>query len=448
MARNTTLESMTSPAPAAPRWRVMLRAVAARRITAWVAFALVHLWLGHLSFHSPASPFGDVLNVYRGWAEQAVYRDYWVGIDAIWVYPIVALVPIMAAALFGFTHYGLAWLVLVTLLDAVAFGFLLGRGRPHLARAWWWLAFLMLLGPIALDRIDSVTVPIAIVAVVLFAAHPRVGAFLLVIGTWIKIWPAAVLLAIVVASRHRGAVIATAVGSSIAIVVLALAFGSGTNVLSFVTEQTGRGLQIEAPVSTPWMWLAYAGVAGAAVNVNVALITYEVSGPGVEIASALTTPLMAAAIALIVVLGVIAVRRGASSASLLPVLSLALVTALIVFNKVGSPQFISWLAVPLLFGLAASAAGAVSSFRTPATMGLLLAFATQGIYPNNYDALLMLNPIMLVLLTGRNLLLIALLGWAIASLWSLARARVSDLHASATTLSDAPLTAPATHTKD
>jgi hypothetical protein len=38
----------------------------------------------------------------------------------------------------------------------------------------------------------------------------------------------------------------------------------------------------------------------------------------------------------------------------LPPLVLAITTALILFNKVGSPQFVGWLAVPIVFGLVAA----------------------------------------------------------------------------------------------
>ena len=57
------------------------------------------------------------------------------------------------------------------------------------------------------------------------------------------------------------------------------------------------------------------------------------------------------AVASVAVLGAVKARRGAAFAALFPPLALALVTAFIVFNKVGSPQYLTWIVVPLVAGL-------------------------------------------------------------------------------------------------
>jgi hypothetical protein len=210
------------------------------------------------------------------------------------------------------------------------------------------------------------------------------------------------------------------------IVSLALAFGSGTNVLSFITEQTGRGLQIEAPVTTFWMWQAFAGVAGASVYYDLDILTYQVTGANVEIVASLMTPLLAIVVAGVCVLGALARRRGASDSTILPILALALVVALIAFNKVGSPQFMTWLCVPIVLGMATRIADAGRSFRVPASIVLVLAFLTQLIYPYLYNSVVYLDPAMLLVLTFRNVLLFVLLGWAITALVSLMRRPASS----------------------
>ena len=105
---------------------------------------------------------------------------------------------------------------------------------------------------------------------------------------------------------------------------------------------------------------------------------------------------------------------------LLAPLSLALVVALLAFNKVGSPQFALWLAVPIILGLANQRASG-QSFAVPAGLALAIAALTQLIYPVYYAKVLTLDPVLLVVLTGRNLLYFALLGWAMAVLVRLAR---------------------------
>ena len=382
----------------------------------WAAFILAHLWLGLLNLYGPGYPMGDVTAVYKFWVDQAVVNDFYVGIDSQWVYPIVAFVPMMLAFAFGSTFYASTWLSMIMVLDAVAFGVLTGWGRKreHTAIGWWWVAFLFLLGPIALGRIDSVTVPLAMVGVLLLARHPRAAALILTIATWIKVWPAALLAAIVISVHDRVRIVVVAVVTSLGIIAVVSALGGISNVFSFVSQQTGRGLQIEAPISTAWLWMAAAGVPGTFVYYDRAILTFQVAGAGTDVAAAIMSPLLALAVLAVCALGFIAVRRGVSTTQLLAPLALAFVTAFMVFNKVGSPQFESWLAVPIVLGLVTWHSGG-RSFRTPATMVLVIAAITQAIYPYLYNYVLSVNPIMLIALSARNLLLIALFGWALAA---------------------------------
>ncbi|MDF1479667.1 glycosyltransferase 87 family protein [Leifsonia sp. H3M29-4] len=381
----------------------------------WAAFVAAHLWLGLLNFYAPGLPMGDVTLVYKFWIDQALVANFWVGIDSVWVYPIVALVPMLAASAFGPDLYASTWLTMVMLLNAIAFGVLTGwgRSRDRVVAGWWWVGFLVLLGPIALARIDSISVAVAIVAVLLLATRPGVAGVLLAIATWIKVWPAALIAAAVVALRERLRVLAAVLVVTAAVLLIALLIGAGGNVLSFVTQQTGRGLQPESPIATIWMWMALAGVPGAAVSYDRSILSFAVTGPGADVAIAWMTPVLAIATLGVVALGVRALRAGASAADLLPPLALALTVSLIAFNKVGSPQFIGWIAAPVLLGLVAHAAGTGRSFRTPAMISLAIAALTQTIYPYLYTALLSLQPLLVAVLTVRNLLEFVLLGWAV-----------------------------------
>jgi len=319
------------------------------------------------------------------------------------------------------------WLSLVMVVDAAAFAFVIAFGRdPRVARVgWWWLAFLTLLGPVALGRIDAITVPIAIVGMLLLGAAPRVAAVLLTIAAWIKVWPAALVAAIVVAVRSRWVVAVTALITSAAIAIVALLLGAGGNLLSFVTEQTGRGLQIESPIGTFWMWDAYV-TAGtrSLVYYDQAILTFQVVGPGSLVAANTMTPVLAIVTAVLLLLGVFAVRRGVPAGDLLPPLALAITSALILFNKVGSPQFVTWLAVPIVFGLTASLTGRGASFRTPVVLSLVIAGLTQAIYPYLYSQLLQRQPdfTLLLVLSARNVLYAVLFVWAVVAVIDAIRA--------------------------
>jgi hypothetical protein len=401
-----------------------MRRVLAGRAALWAGFALVHALVVWLCLSAPGFPMGDVDNFYRVWAENARAGFARMGIDAPWVYPILAFVPMALALLLtvGPLEYGMAWLVLVVAFDAVALGLLVGRrrlSRTRRAAAWWWLAFIALLGPIALARIDTITVPLGIIAVLFAAGRPRVAAALLTIATWIKVWPAALGVALVTASRRRLDVVLVAVALSALIVVGSLLAGSGWSVFAFITGQTDRGLQIEAPVATFWLWQVVGGVPGAAVVYSRELNTFQVDGAGVEVVAGLMTPVLAVAVAAIALLGIRAVRRGAYLVNVLPPLGLALVAALIAFNKVGSPQFIGWLAAPVvLFVLYRRKAALV-----PATLVLAVAALTQLFYPYWYDWLLVAAPAFVVILTARNVLEFVILGWAVRMLWQSGRRR-------------------------
>lgn len=377
---------------------------------------MVHVGLVLLNLYAPGWPLGDVTAVYRVWAETAQLGFLRMGIDTPWVYPILAFAPMTAALAFGSAWYGQTWLVMVSVLDAIAFSVLLGRGRlsrRRRAAAWWWLAFLALLGPIALGRIDAVTVPFAMVGLLWAAGRPRVAAVLLTVATWIKVWPAALVAALLVSLRRRFEVFTVAASLSIAILGVSLLAGSGVNAFGFVAEQAGRGLQVEAPLAVAWLWWIVAGSDDATIAYDRGILTFQVEGPGADVAAALTTPLMLLGVAAVLVAGTRAARRGAAVVALLPPLALAFTTVLMLANKVGSPQFVTWLAAPVVLGLALGGA----RFLAPASLAAAIAVVTHVIYPYWYGWLLIANPGFVLLLTVKIVLLFVLLGWALHAVW-------------------------------
>lgn len=399
----------------------MSRRAHSSRFWLWIAFLAVQLWLCLVAVWGAGYALGDVY-LYRWWAETGLLQGHWVGLNEPWVYPILALAPIVAAAALGSEMYIALWLVMIVALNAVALGVLTGwAGRPrNLAAGWWWTIFLLLLGPISVGRIDAVTVPLAIIAVTVLAARPFLAGVLLAAATWIKVWPAALLVAIVVTLRGRWRVILGAVSASVAVAAIAIALGGAGTLLSFVSQQTGRGLQIEAPVSAPWLWMAIAGVPGAGLYYDKEILTYQVQGPGVDVVAQLMTPLLALVTAAIIVLAVVLLSRGSKPETLLPPLALALVTALIAVNKVGSPQFISWLAVPIVLALISQGARRA---RPAAILVLAIAGFTQIVYPYLYGYLLILDPLFVAALTVRNVLLIVLLVLSVRAMIAAPRSR-------------------------
>ncbi|WP_231728808.1 hypothetical protein [Microbacterium sp. CCH5-D1] len=387
----------------------------------WVAFLLAHLLTAWAGWVYPSQPMGDVVLVYEPWASSALDGGPIVGVTETWVYPQLALVPMLVAKmlaaplvpLLGVSGaYLIGWAALVVILDAVAFGVLIGRSpsRPRRVAAWFWCAALLLLGPIALYRIDAITVPIAVIGGLWLVSRPVVGAALLTVGAWIKIWPGALVLAAVIALRARMRVLFAALAVTAGVVAALLVLGADSEILGFLTEQTGRGLQIEAVAATPFLWLAVTGA--ARIEYSFEILTFQITAPGVDAVAAVLTLLMAVCVLAVATVGALKAIRGARFTRLFPPLALALVTLLIVTNKVGSPQFQTWLIAPMILWLVFDRVRA----RVPAVVVLALCLLTCLVYPIGYDALLRADTLSVAVLTVRNVLLIVLLVLGIRAL--------------------------------
>jgi hypothetical protein len=383
----------------------------------WLAFALCHLWLVTLNLIGPTSALGDVTGIYRTWMQSGMAGGGWPGIDVPWVYPILAAVPMLVPLVGGTALFGTVWLALITLLDAAAFALLLrvGRGRG-LAPAAWWLGFLAALGPISLGRIDAVTVPLALAGLLLLATRPALASALLTVGAWVKVWPAALLLAALIARRGaaRTAVVAASAVTTAVVAAGSLALGSGGNLVGFVGQQTGRGLQVESSAALYHLWRIALGDDRYRVYDDPRIIAFQVAGPGVDAVAAALTPVMVGVVLAVTLLGIRAARRGASPAALLGPLSLALVAALIVTNKVGSPQYVSWFAVPVIVMLVHDPRSGGTALA--ARLGLVVAALTQLVYPYAYMLLIDAVPVMVGVITLRDLGEVALLGVAVVQL--------------------------------
>lgn len=403
--------------------RMMLATTVRRPAVLWVAFVLVHAWLGFVGLTHPTLPWGDVTRQYSTWVQNALSGDV-VGVSEPWVYPLVALVPMLAAMVLGPELYGVGWLLVVVVTNAVVLSYLLARTGPgarfgalRITAAWWWIGFMLFLGPVALGRIDVTTVAIAIIALLVAQHRPAVAGAMLALATWIKVWPAVLVAAMVVAIRRRASAAISFVATGVVIGLVVLLVGSGVNSLGFISQQSSRGLQIEAPISTVWMWIAFFDPAAASVKYIQSINTFQVLGSGVDTASAVMTPLLVISSAALLALGALVARSGARPAHLLAPLSLAIVVGLLVFNKVGSPQFVLWIAAPVVLGIVSQG----RRFLAPAVLALVIAAVTQIIYPFGYDALLVLQPGMLVVLTLRNAALVVLFAMAVRMVWRLRR---------------------------
>ncbi|WP_158612748.1 glycosyltransferase family 87 protein [Frigoribacterium sp. PhB24] len=446
-----TTSSAVAPAPLTARLGRRWARVQAHPRGLLYGFVAVHaaVFLALTPLMIGGGVSGD-LPLYRLWATGALSDGVWPVLDFSWVYPAGAIVPIVLPDVFGEQHYQFVWLALLTALNAVALWLLTDRGRRTVDNraAWWWLLVTLVLSPVAFLRLEGFSAPLVVAALMLLSTRPRVAGLLLAAATWIKVWPAAVIAAVVVGSRHRAVVVRAGVLVTMVVVSCVLLGRGADDITSFVTMQSGRALQLEATLATPWLWMAMLRVPGASVYQNVALATREVMGPGDTWMINDSTQVMLAVLVLLA--GVLAVatfglpltggfRRRGSAASdgtvtvaparghgdefgtvLLGALTLTL--AFVVFNKVGSPQYLLWIVPIVAVGYAARP----EAFRTPAVLTAWASGLTTLVFPILYRLLVELNPVAVFVLGARNALLVVLFCWCTARLVRLAVAMVRD----------------------
>ncbi|ACQ78793.1 conserved hypothetical protein [Beutenbergia cavernae DSM 12333] len=387
----------------------------------WAAFLAVHALLavaGAGAFGRPA--FFDV-DLYRQWIEAGLQAGVWPVLDTPWVYPVGALLPLLPLAAVASSPTGavVVWCVLVTALDGVA-SVVLRRHLPAgVGAAWWWLAFVLALGPVGMGRLDAVVAALMVPAFAVATTRPALASALLTLVAWIKATPGVAFLALVAAVRERGrAIVAAAAGVSVLVVGTALALGAGGRVLDFVLEQGSRGLQVEAVAATPYVLARL--VSPAVTIVFDPLVTYEVHGPGADGVALALDVALPVAVAVVTWL-VWRSRRGLTSAGALAWGAFALLLVAVVVNKVLSPQYVAWLAPPVAVALG-RAAGRVR-WRRVAAWTLVAAFLTQLVYPIGYPDLLAGSAVWAWVLAARNAVLVGLLVVALRVLVAAGRRR-------------------------
>jgi Glycosyltransferase family 87 len=301
-------------------------------------------------------------------------------------------------------------LMAVALCTDLAFGLALWRWSPARrdAALLVWVLAVPLLGATTYARFDLLPGVLVGVAVLLLAAHPRVALGAAAVATGVKLWPALLLPGLLAGVRRRRPAFAVVAVLGIVLAGATLYLGGTGRLLSPMTYQSDRGLQIESLAATPAMvlWLWQPGTWHVAYAASRA---YEVTGPGVPALLALTTLATALLVAALLLAWWWAWRRcDRLGADAVVWLSLAATTGFVAAGKVLSPQYLLWL-------LPAAAAGvAVVTTRPMVTWTVLLLVTTaltQLVYPVFYAGLSLRDEhaaIAVTLLVVRNLLVAVL----------------------------------------
>ncbi len=281
-------------------------------------------------------------------------------------------------------------MVVMLLLDA-AFTYLIWRadGRHHGAGVDFWLAFVLLVGALAYLRFDLIPAVLAGAGVLAARRRPGIAGALTAVGAAIKLWPALLIGPLLAPRRGRGPMALTFVGVGFGLALVSLLLGGWTRLLSPLTWQSDRDLQIESVWATPLLLARIVRPSGWSVAMS-RYQAYEIFGPGTGVLVTLSTLATLLGIAVIVALTIRGFRHQPDPIGV-GFAVLAVVAVMIVTNKTLSPQYLLWLGGPMaaLLVLAPRAPGEErAAVRRVTIQLLLLAGLTQLVYPLLYDGLL------------------------------------------------------------
>ena len=327
--------------------------------------------------------------------------------------------------------YVIAFVGLMLLLD-IAFSLSLwrGGGRLRAHAIVFWTLFVVFIGPTVYLRFDLVTSVLAGWSLLLVArgAWAWSGA-LAGTGAAIKLWPALLWPALCGGSSRqklRASLGFWGTGGLLALV--SLVWAGWDRLVSPLTWQSGRGLQVESVwASIPMLGRAL-GLGDYAVTIS-RYQAFEIYGTGVSLWTAAATVATALGMLGIVVAYASWWRRGAGSTSEAVALMLLVILVMIVTNKTFSPQYMIWLGGPHAAGFA------LLGRRPPNTEGysverrrlwvislfiLTCTVLTGIVFPIGYDPLVRDSgwagwfrlPVTLILV-ARNVLITALLGYVV-----------------------------------
>jgi hypothetical protein len=251
-----------------------------------------------------------------------------------------------------------------------------------------WILFVALLGPLAYFRFDMAPAVLAGAGALLARRRPALAGALIALGAALKLWPALLVLPLLGVDRksRRAAVGFVATGGVLAL--SSLVIGGWQRLLSPLSWQSDRGLQVESLPASPLMWLRTAQDGGGWIVGLSRYNAYEISGPGVQTALQIASAATLFGFFLAILLGVRAAWLGRRTTRGVATVMLAIILIMIVVNKTLSPQYLLWLGGPLVALIGGADDDAAPTFSWPlvwAVVCLGLAYTTQVVYPIRYN---------------------------------------------------------------
>ena len=311
--------------------------------------------------------------------------------------------------------YLVAFIIFMLALDAL-FTYALWRsaGRRHDTAIDFWLIFVPLIGPLSYLRFDMLPAVLAGGALLAARHKPWVTGALTGLGAAIKLWPALLIGAFMSyrADRRPAGIAFVVVGFGLALI--SLIFGGWLRLISPLTWQSDRGLQIESIWATPLMLARAVKPDYWTVDMS-RYQAYEIFGSGVEAWVMISNIATLLGLALIILLTIRAFRYDGSTPVAIGFVIVAIVAIMTITNKTLSPQYLLWLGGPMAALLAfrpQALPGEQPAINRMAGQLLILALLTQLVYPLLYDGYLGLQGHVMIIVASivaaiRNLALVA-----------------------------------------
>jgi hypothetical protein len=311
--------------------------------------------------------------------------------------------------------YLVAFIIFMLALDAL-FTYALWRsaGRRHDTAIDFWLIFVPLIGPLSYLRFDMLPAVLAGGALLAARRKPWVTGALTGLGAAIKLWPALLIGAFMSyrADRRPAGIAFVIVGFGLALI--SLIFGGWLRLISPLTWQSDRGLQIESIWATPLMLARAVKPDYWTVEMS-RYQAYEIFGSGVDAWVMISNIATLFGLALIILLTIRAFRYDGSTPVAIGFVIVAIIAIMTITNKTLSPQYLLWLGGPMAALLAfrpQALPGEQPAINRMAGQLLILALLTQLVYPLLYDSYLGLQGHVMIIIATivtaiRNLALVA-----------------------------------------
>ncbi|MBG6123261.1 hypothetical protein [Corynebacterium aquatimens] len=276
-------------------------------------------------------------------------------------YPLPSVIPLYWLKWLGFSEaaeFKNMFLFQIFILDLLVTAYCIHHRRKGVTQEHgdrmrlWATGFWILFGVAATTnlyyRMDIYPAFLVGLTAVLLASYPAVASGVLALATTFKLWPGMLAAGLVgrIKNSQTWIRVLSFVGSLCAICLAIVLVGGTDRLTSPLSYQSVRGLQVESVLATPFVLAGYFKPEKYSVSFAESK-SFEISGPGVEDAIALSGILTLLVFLIAVSWVLYRLFRGQWEVQSTIYFFVAIILLVIVTNKVFSPQYVIWLG-PLL----------------------------------------------------------------------------------------------------